>query len=624
MSEIPVSLQEVQSAIGEAGHRWRPAHTSVAELSHEEALLRLGYTPGAGEPSLAERESRAVAAVAAEAAAPTAPTAGATVDWRNFRGYNWVSPVVDQGGCGSCVAFGSCATAESAIRIACGNPSLAVKLSEAQLFYCVARSQGRMCEGPNGGWFVPPAMAALQYPGIADSACYPYTGADQNCTSLCPNWRTRVSNITGWHPVTSVAQMKLWLATRGPMVTCFTVYNDFYYYSGGVYEHTTGGVAGGHCVCVIGYDDNQGAWICKNSWGTGWGESGFFLIAYGQCGIDAEMYAIEGAATPTPALAHNADGRLEVFTRGPDKAMWHSWQTAPNGNWSGWASLGGGISSAPAYGRNADGRIEMFARGMDGALWHMWQTAPNNGWSGWASLGGLITSDPVVVNNADGRLEVFARGTDDALWHIWQTAPNNGWSGWASLGGQIYGDPVVGHNADGRLEAFVMGTDRALWHIWQTAPNGNWSGWKSEGGILASDPVVSRNADGRMEVFVRGTDDAVWHIWQTAPNGNWSGWASLGGIIIGRPSVGRNADGRMEVFAIGTDRAVWHIWQTAPSNGWSGWASLGGTVTTCPVVTNDADGRMEVFARGTDGALWHIWQTAPSNGWSGWASMGTE
>jgi hypothetical protein len=39
---------------------------------------------------------------------------------------------------------------------------------------------------------------------------------------------------------------------------------------------------------------------------------------------------------------------------------------------------------------NADGRMEIFARGSDGALWHNWQTGPSNGWSGWASMGGWI------------------------------------------------------------------------------------------------------------------------------------------------------------------------------------------------------------------------------------------
>jgi acylphosphatase len=89
-----------------------------------------------------------------------------------------------------------------------------------------------------------------------------------------------------------------------------------------------------------------------------------------------------------------------------------------------------------AVAQNDDGRIEIFARGADGALWHNWQTAPNNGWSGWGSMGGWIDRLD-VSHNADGRMEVFARGSDAAVWHKWQTAPSNGWSGWNSMGGWI-------------------------------------------------------------------------------------------------------------------------------------------------------------------------------------------
>ncbi|MCW7549016.1 hypothetical protein OO184_13995, partial [Photorhabdus sp. APURE] len=86
------------------------------------------------------------------------------------------------------------------------------------------------------------------------------------------------------------------------------------------------------------------------------------------------------------------------------------------------------VTNKPAVSRNLDGRLEVFVRGADNALWHIWQTASNSDWSNWQSLGNTITSDPAVYANADGRLEVFARGTDNALWHIWQTAPNSGWS----------------------------------------------------------------------------------------------------------------------------------------------------------------------------------------------------
>jgi C1A family cysteine protease len=64
------------------------------------------------------------------------------------------------------------------------------------------------------------------------------------------------------------------------------VYQDFFSYRSGVYRHVSGGAAGGHCVEIVGYDDAQGCWICKNSWGANWGEGGFFRIAYGECQID--------------------------------------------------------------------------------------------------------------------------------------------------------------------------------------------------------------------------------------------------------------------------------------------------------------------------------------------------
>ncbi|MFF4029089.1 S8 family serine peptidase [Streptomyces sviceus] len=314
--------------------------------------------------------------------------------------------------------------------------------------------------------------------------------------------------------------------------------------------------------------------------------------------------------------SQNAVGRIEIFARGGDQAVWHKWQTALNNGWSGWESLGGWVDMV-THGRNADGRLEIFARGADQAVWHMWQTAPNNGWSGWESLGGWI-DDLYVSQNNDGRLEIFARGADQAVWHMWQTAPSNGWSGWESLGGWI--DMIsVDHNADGRLEIFARGSDQAVWHKWQMAPGGGWSGWESLGGWIDR-LTTARNADGRLEIFARGADGAVWHMWQTAPSNGWSGWESLGGWID-MIKVVRNADGRLEIFARGADQAVWHMWQTAPSNGWSGWESLGGWIDDLYVSQNN-DGRLEIFARGADQAVWHMWQTAPSNGWSGWESLG--
>jgi subtilisin family serine protease len=114
--------------------------------------------------------------------------------------------------------------------------------------------------------------------------------------------------------------------------------------------------------------------------------------------LDAEAAVKQAAVGPSAGW--------EVFARGSDRALWHQWQTAPNGGWAGWYSLGGWID-ALAVGSNADRRLEAFVTGSDSALWHNWQTTPSGGWSGWYSLGGWI--DLLAVgSNADGRLEAFA------------------------------------------------------------------------------------------------------------------------------------------------------------------------------------------------------------------------
>jgi hypothetical protein len=112
--------------------------------------------------------------------------------------------------------------------------------------------------------------------------------------TLDPNWQDRLARITGFQDLTGkVADIKHHIETHGAVSACFLVYQDFFSYGAGVYKHLQGAEAGGHCVCLIGYDDAQGCWIAKNSWGTGWGDQGFFRIAYGECGI--ETWAVHGA-----------------------------------------------------------------------------------------------------------------------------------------------------------------------------------------------------------------------------------------------------------------------------------------------------------------------------------------
>ncbi len=281
-----MDVAALQAALRQSGEKWQADTTALTALAPQQKQLRLGANPPGGLQELQQREQTASIRVEVKAIG----TYPAAFDLRDVNGGDYITAVKDQGGCGSCVAFGSTATVEGTFRWQRGNPSLAVDLSEAQLFYCIAESQGRNC---GNGWWPDNALDGYKNVGIADEACFPYTAGDQVC-KLCGDWQGRAIKITGWHTISNTADMKTWLSTRGPLDTCFTVYDDFFSYRSGVYSHMSGDVAGGHCVCVVGYNDSLGCWICKNSWGTSWGQSGFFQIAYGQCGIDATMWAVEG------------------------------------------------------------------------------------------------------------------------------------------------------------------------------------------------------------------------------------------------------------------------------------------------------------------------------------------
>ena len=340
--------------------------------------------------------------------------------------------------------------------------------------------------------------------------------------------------------------------------------------------------------------------------------------------FNGPLSALVGTSAPVErispiAVASNADGRLEAFVPGADSQLWHQWQVAPGGSWSGFWGLTGSMTGAPAVAANADGRLEVFVRGADGQLWHQWQSTPNGGWSGFAPLAGQMTDSPAVAMNLDGRLEAFVRGADGQLWHQSQKSAGGSWSGFAGLTGSMTGSPVVGRNADGRLEVFVRGSDGQLWHQWQTTPSGaTWSGFWPMGGSMTDSPAVATNKDGRLEVFVRGGDGQLWHQWQVTPGGKWSGFYPMTGQMTGTPAVGVNQDGRLEAFVRGVDGQLWHQWQVTAGGAWTGgFSGLTGSMTDSPAVGRNKDGRLEVFVRGSDGQMWHQWQSSPGGSWLG-------
>jgi C1A family cysteine protease len=120
----------------------------------------------------------------------------------------------------------------------------------------------------------------------------PYTaggGTNMNCAaSRCSDWQNRLTKIDSYTNHSTMEARKNAVAA-GPVLAGMEVWSDFFSYSSGVYAKSAAATRlnppGYHCICVVGYDDSQQCWIIKNSWGTGWGESGFMRMKYGQTAL---------------------------------------------------------------------------------------------------------------------------------------------------------------------------------------------------------------------------------------------------------------------------------------------------------------------------------------------------
>ena len=135
--------------------------------------------------------------------------------------------------------------------------------------------------GCDGG-YMDSVAKFLERVGTISEACLPYRADDRKFPRPCTEWRDELVGIDTWSWITqSVDDLKAAIY-ENPISAALYVYEDFLYYTEGVYEHVTGGYLGGHAIIIVGWDDGEGYFIVKNSWDTDWGESGYFRIAYSQ------------------------------------------------------------------------------------------------------------------------------------------------------------------------------------------------------------------------------------------------------------------------------------------------------------------------------------------------------
>lgn len=211
--------------------------------------------------------------ITAEAAGYRKPEAvPASWDWRSK---NKVTPVKDQGQCGSCWAFSATAAYEARFHIAQKSETVKTYFSEQQVVDCDTKSQG--C---NGGW-MDYAFEYLHGHPFCSEDDYPYYAVDMSCEdSKCTGSQT----MRGYHDIPAGNEDALLEALVNGPVSVAVDANEWSFYSGGIVDSC--GTDLDHGVTLVKASSSEGSVTIRNSWSSGWGESGHIRLAVGQdmCG----------------------------------------------------------------------------------------------------------------------------------------------------------------------------------------------------------------------------------------------------------------------------------------------------------------------------------------------------
>jgi alpha-galactosidase len=251
-----------------------------------------------------------------------------------------------------------------------------------------------------------------------------------------------------------------------------------------------------------------------------------------------------GRATADPAVVRFDDTHSVAFARGADGSL-----VVDSG--TGWTSLGKKILGQPAAYGSAGGRIDVFVRGTDNAVWRI--AFVDGRWGRWTSLGGRVSEAPAVAFTSPSSWTVFAPGADGLV------ASRSSTGGWHSIGAPnswpIYGRPSAAIDGAGVVHVAVRVRTDEIWE--RTLSGGSWSAWTDLGGTLSGSPTLLA-ADGRIYLFALAADNRLWQ--RNYVDGGWGGWFQRTEFATdafhGAVGAAAGANGSAWIAVTGTDHRV--------------------------------------------------------------------